>query len=280
MATSNTKFTKMDIDQNAQKDASGYDQNQANIASDRASAANLQAPTAVNNELAPAAQIATGPQDQTRNNQNALVGQLQAQANGTGPSLAAGVLRQGTDRNLAGLAAAAASGQPGGSNPALAARQLATQNVVANQTLGQQVAQQRMQEQINAQNQLGGVLSNQRSQDIGLATGQAGLNQQTGLAQGQLNNATSLANLQAGVTTNGQGLQAAQGFDSLGLNSINSQTGAALNSDQQAISYDQWQQNAQAEQDRANAAGINGLIGAGIGAAGSIATGYLTPPKK
>lgn len=136
--------------------------------------------------------------------QQSLITQLQAQANGTGPSLASGMLKQGTDRTLANQAALAAT--MGASNPALAQRQLATNAITANQQLAQASAQQRMQDQINGQSQLGSVLNNARGQDIGLATAQAGLTQ-----------GTNLANLQAGTATNAQNLEGASNFNNAQL---------------------------------------------------------------
>ncbi len=282
MVTASQDFEKTKVNKEGQLQTDKFNQQQGNIADDRNRLSNLNSPFAKNTTVGPAAQINMAPQNEVRDNQNQLVSQLQAQANGTGPSLASNILKQGTDRNLAGQAALAASAPQGGTNPALLARGLSAQTVMANQTLAQQVAQQRMAEQINAQNQLGAVLGNQRGQDIGLATSQADLNQQALINQSNLNNNTSLANLSAGVNTNGQNIQAALGLNNLGLNAVNGQAGAVLASDAQDIQQDQWKQAQESAMALGNAAGINGMIGAGIGAVGNIATGglsaYLTPP--
>src|SRR5690606_19156442 len=123
--------------------------------------------------------IDAGPQDQMRARQLALVNQLQAQANGQGPSLAQGQLRQATNRNIqqqAGLALAQ------GGNQGLMQRQLANQAAMMNQDAAAQSAQLRAQEQLNARAQLAGALEAARGQDIGLASN----NQQAALQQNQI----------------------------------------------------------------------------------------------
>lgn len=142
--------------------------------------------------------------------QAGLMNQLQVQAAGGGPSLAGGMLRQGQERNLAQQAALASS--QGGRNAAMTQRGLMTQAQGANQQLSGDIAQARMQEQLNAQNQLAGVVQAGRAGNLGEAQyGQAGnqfnanLGQQNaqfnagqanqfGLQQGQMNQQTNLAN--------------------------------------------------------------------------------------
>ena len=74
-----------------------------------------------------------------------LVGQLQAQAAGRGPSLAQAQLEEALGRNIAGQAALAQSGRPG--QQALAARQASQQAGQLGAQFGQQAAQARMAEQ-------------------------------------------------------------------------------------------------------------------------------------
>jgi hypothetical protein len=133
--------------------------------------------------LGEGAAINTVPQEQFRQGQLGLAQALQMQAMGQGPSLAQGQLRQATDRNIAQAMALGASQR--GSNPALAQRQIALGSALANQQAAAQSAQLRMQEQMAARDQLGGVLQSGRGQDIGLATDQAGFNQQAILADQQ-----------------------------------------------------------------------------------------------
>lgn len=129
---------------------------------------------------ATAAKIDQSQQGQFRNQQQQLANQLAAQAQGQGPSLAAGQLQQATNRNIAQGMAMAASQR--GATAGQGLRQVAQQTAAANQQAAGQSAQLRMQEQMSAQQQLAGVAGAARDQDIGLATSQAGLQQQVGLA--------------------------------------------------------------------------------------------------
>jgi hypothetical protein len=119
-----------------------------------------------------------GPQDQARAYQNSLMQQLQAQANGQGPSLAQGMLHQGMDQAARQQMGLLASNR---NNP-LAALQ-ASQNLGQNgQALAQQAAQQRMQEQLNAQGMLGQMAGQMRGQDLDFA----GQNAQLGMQNAQM----------------------------------------------------------------------------------------------
>lgn len=129
---------------------------------------------------AQAAQIDMAQQAQFRNAQMGLAQQLQAQALGQGPSLAQSQLRQGTERNIANQMAMA--GTAGRGNLALAQRGAALNAASINQQAAQQAADIRAQEQMSAQGQLANVAGQARGADIGLATNQAGLTQQTSLA--------------------------------------------------------------------------------------------------
>lgn len=175
-----------------------------------------------NANLASAAAINQTPQAQFRNQQQTLAGQLSAQAAGQGPSLAMNQLRQGTDRNIQQAMAMAASQR--GANPALALRQLGGQVVMANQQAASDAANLRAQEQMAAREQLGGVLSGARTQDIGLATDQAGLTQQAALAnqgaknefaaqQAQMQQQAALANQQAALQSRQLNDQASQFYN-------------------------------------------------------------------
>jgi len=147
-------------------------------------------------------------QAQFRQQQMGLAQQLQAQANGTGPSVAGAQLQQSTEQNLQAALAQAASTR--GGNLGAAQYQLANARANITQQAGMQLAQQRMQEQINAQSMLGGVLDQGRTSDIGLALNQAQLGQQNNQFNAQLGQqnsqfnagqlqSASAANLQAGI---------------------------------------------------------------------------------
>lgn len=145
-------------------------------------------------------------QAQFRQQQTGLANQLEAQANGQGPSLAQDQLRRGLEQSLLSAVSAGASMRGPGAGGAIRAIQQ-NQAGMAQQAAGDSAAL-RMQEQLQAQNQLGQLLAGARGQDIGFASEGAALAQQTGLAnagaqnqfalqQGQLDQQTGQANLQA-----------------------------------------------------------------------------------
>jgi len=153
-----------------------------------------------------AAKIERAQEQQVRAQQQTLIGQLQAQSAGEGPSLAGAQLKTAQNRNLAQQLAIA--GQSRGGNAALQQRQLQQNMAVSGQELANQSAQARMQEQLSAREQLANVLQTTRGQDTNLATSQAGLEQaafsQTSaqdsarnLTQGGIDAQTMLANTAA-----------------------------------------------------------------------------------
>jgi hypothetical protein len=111
-----------------------------------------------------AAQTRTGPQDQFRQDQNQLVGQLTQTATGQGPSAAAAMAKVQQDRAIAQQQAQAASAR--GVNPAMAARVAAQNGATASQAIAGQAGAQQIQEQQQAQQILSGTLQGARTQDI------------------------------------------------------------------------------------------------------------------
>lgn len=142
-----------------------------------------------------AAQINEANQEQIRAQQLSLAQQLQAQASGQGPSLAQMQLQQGRDQNIATAMALAASQR--GMTAGQGLRQIADQTANANQAAAQEAARLRLAEQLQAQQALQGVLSGTREQDIGLATNQAGLQQQANLQNAGFDQQRLLANQEA-----------------------------------------------------------------------------------
>jgi hypothetical protein len=151
-----------------QNAAANYAGSQTQIGWDKARVQGLQTPYMDRSQIANA-------NSSYMQGMNTLAGQLQAQAQGQGPSLAQMQLSQATDRNLAALmsAQAAARGGPGG---ALAQRQLMSNMGNVQSQAGAASAQLRLQEQMAAQQQLAGVLGQGqqavlagRGQDIGMA---------------------------------------------------------------------------------------------------------------
>lgn len=122
-------------------------------------------------------------QAQFRTQQQNLIGQLALQASGRGPSVAGAQLQQASQANQAATFAqlASARGAAAG-NPGLARNAMNTSANIQAQT-ARDAAVARMQEQMNAQGALAGTLNQARGADIGLATSQAGLQQQSNMAQ-------------------------------------------------------------------------------------------------
>jgi len=123
---------------------------------------------------------------QSLTNQNQLIGQLQQQAAGQGPSLAQAQLKAASDRSLAQQMAAAAAAR--GANPAAAQRQLMQNQAAAQRTLGAQAAQTGLQEQQAAQQQLGSLVQNEqaRADQLALQYMQSGLDVDTAQQQAQI----------------------------------------------------------------------------------------------
>ena len=97
-----------------------------------------------------------------------LLGDLQAQAAGQGPSLAGEQLKAALEQILAQQQGSIASMR--GVNPGLAMRLAGSQAGAAQQNTAQQAAIARIQEILNAQQQLAGLGQNIRSTDIGVQT--------------------------------------------------------------------------------------------------------------
>lgn len=146
-------------------------------------------------QAGPAAQ---GAYSDFRGNQADLVRMLEAQARGEGPSLAAQQLKAATDRSTRQAQSLAAGAQ--GPNAALAQFQAQTTAGTLGAQAAQDAAAARIQEQYNAQNQLGLTLHGARGADEAMNQFNAG-------AQNQM----SLANLDAQIAARSQSLQALGG---------------------------------------------------------------------
>lgn len=138
-------------------------------------------------ERAQTAQINMGPQAELRARQMALADATQAAMNGQAPSVAAQLLKQGADRNIAQQYALAASAR--GQNVGLAARNAAQGAATIGAQQAADAALLRAKEITDARAQLGGLLEGVRGADVNLATSQAGFENQTGMFNaGEANN--------------------------------------------------------------------------------------------
>lgn len=129
--------------------------------------------------VATAATLNQGRADHFRQGQKDLVGSLTAAANGQGPSAAQDQFRLATNRNLADALALARSGK---GNQAAAMKNAQLQRAGISQDAAAQSGMLAAQEQNAARAQLGSVLSDSRAQDLGAATTNAGMQQQTNIA--------------------------------------------------------------------------------------------------
>jgi hypothetical protein len=141
---------------------------------------------------------------------NTLAQSLQQQMNGGGPNLANAQLQSATAQNVGNQAALMAGQRGAAANPALIARQAAMQGANIQQQAVGQSAQNVLQQQLSAQQQLGQVLGTQGS----LA------NQNYGTSQGATNQANQIGSQQAG-----QNAQMNQGLIGGAANAVGSITG-------------------------------------------------------
>ncbi len=176
--TGQYKATQYQVDPNA-ANIPGADQLGQQYQQGAANSGNRQAP------MAQAAQLDASQQAQFRNQQQTLAQQLAAQANGQGPSLAQGQLKQATDRNLAQALAMGANQRGPGAASAL--KDIAGQRASISQQASGDSANLALNEQMQARNQLGQVLAGARGQDLSLAGQNAQFAQQTGLANQSAN---------------------------------------------------------------------------------------------
>lgn len=164
-----------------------------------------------------AAQVNQAQQAEWRQRQLALANQLQGVSTGAQRGAGEMAANRAAQQAIASQQAMARMGR--GGNAALAARGAARNTADITGQMAGQAQQAAMQDQASARAQLGGLVQGARGQDIGMATTQAGLQQQVNLAnmsaqnqqifqQAGLDQATSLANMQAKLATMGMNDQA------------------------------------------------------------------------
>lgn len=154
------------------------------------------------------AQMDMTQQEQQRQAQLDLGQQLAAQASGEAPSVAAMQAKQQGDRALAAQLALQA-GQSGSAVP-LAMRTAAQQQAGIGAEIANQSAILRLQEQQAAQKAAGELATNVRGQDINVASTQAGMEQQTNIANLQAQVADMDRTLRADLANQGVDLDKAK----------------------------------------------------------------------
>lgn len=198
---------------------------------------------------AAAARIAMGPQNQIRQRELTLADQLARVA--TGQERGAGEMAVGRQMNQAGAQQHAMARMARGGNAAIGARAAARTLGDIGVTGAGMSSQAALADQAAARGQLGALLGQTRGADIGLATGQAGLNQQT-----------SLANMHAQLTQTGMNDAAAQ---------------AAM---AQMLGISVAELNARMQLEGLKAGSVSqGLMGDLLAAGGQIGAGYLGRPR-
>jgi len=159
-----------------------------------------------------APQLVSRDLDSIRNNQNSAIQQLQQAANGNVPSAAQLQSQQQTDR-AAAQQFGMASALQGGMSPGNALRQASEGAASLQADQVNNGAVNRANEMANARQQLVSGIAGQRGQEQDLAGQNAGLIQQS-----------NLANLNANLTTQGQNLQNNQAL----LGDVNQATGTQV----------------------------------------------------
>jgi hypothetical protein len=160
-----------------------------------------QAPTANAYQLGAAAQLNGGPQDQIRQGQMGLMGQMAGVANGQQAGAGELAVRRQANQGMAQQIGAANMAR--GANAASAARAAAMgigQMSTNAAGMGREAA---LSDQMNARGQLAGLMQGARGQDLDMASQNAQLLQQRNLMQGQFGQQTNLANQSAALQQRG-----------------------------------------------------------------------------
>lgn len=152
---------------------------------------------------APQGTAVNSENSQFRQNQSALIGQLEAMGRGAGPSAATTMMREANDRAVAGQASAAAGAAGRGANAGAAYLNSANQSAGLTAQSGRDAGLARVNEQLGALNQLGVTLYGARGADeatskfnAGAANAMTQANMQAQLQQLGLNDAAQLRALQ------------------------------------------------------------------------------------
>lgn len=218
------------------------------------------------------ATIDTAQQGQFRMGQLMEAGRLRGVADGTTMGAGQMAVRQEGNRAVAQQQAMARAAR--GSGAALAARGAAANSANIGLNVAGQAAQAQRADAAQASATMSSLLGQGREQDIGLATGQAGLSQQMNLAnldarnqrvfqQAGLDQSTSLANMQSKLSTMGMNDQAQIAYLS------------------QLFGVDAAEMQARLEQERIRVAGQanrNNLLGNLLQAGGAVAAAKLGQP--
>lgn len=206
--------------------------------------------------------IQQDPQEQARQYQTALLAQLQQRAAGMGPTSQAEqmAISQGAANQRMALAQAVSAR---GLSPSAALRAATEQQGAAGIAAKQQQQLVRTAEQQQAQSALGALSTQLREQDVGLATGQAGLDQ-----------AAALANQKAALEQGALNDQLTQFYLDMGMSLAEAQAQAEIARQQMLSDIVQAQYNAQAGVVSSGIQSQSARQAAALGALGTVGMAY------
>lgn len=160
-----------------------------------------QAPTAQAYQLGAAAQLANGPQDQVRQQQMGLMGQMAGVVNGSQAGAGELAVRRQANQGMAQQIGAANMARGANAGTAARAAAMGIGQMSTNAAgMGREAA---LSDQMNARGQMAGLMQGMRGQDLDLAGQNAQLLQQRNLMQGQFGQQTNLANQSAALQQRG-----------------------------------------------------------------------------
>jgi hypothetical protein len=217
-------------------------------------------------------------QAQFRQGQSALGQQLAARAAGTAPSAAEMQQRQGLDAAIMAQRSAAASAR--GVSPGMAQRMAAQGTAQAQGQAVRDASILRANEQANAEQALGQHLASARGQDIGLATSQAGLAQQTNLANAGFQQGAAQNNQQAILANSAQTDSVMQSYIAMGMSREQAQQQALADLEALKSGNRNATNSVNAGVGAGDAAAANQAQGGALSAAGTIVGAYAKSDKR
>lgn len=235
------------------------------------------APDDIEAAAAEYARINQDPQEQFRSSQEQLVSDLQSRARGETASAAELQLRQGQSQAMR-TALALSRSQPGLS-PGAAQRSAQMAGIELQGQANQEAAILRAQEQAAAEGRLAGVLGGARGQDIGMATSQAGFEQQANLSNAQMEQQANMFNTQTEMQQRQFNDSMTQYYMSQGMSREQAQQQANMAYEQMIQQQTQWEQSLEAQIAMAEAGNkkdkaiaqqqmMSNIVGSGMQAAG------------
>ena len=203
------------------------------------------------------------------------INQLNAQAQGQGPSPATVAAQQAAQQNVQNEMAMIASQRGGGANTALGLRNAQNAMAQANQQGVQAATLGKTQEELQAQQQLTGALGGAQGQAQQGAQAQASIQAQTNATNVQQQNQVAMQQLQAQLQAGQINIQQYNAMLQAQMTQANNQLAANMNYGGQMVGENTQLQGIAAGLTIANNQQNTQLLGAGIGAGGAVLAGGL-----